>query len=149
MAKKVAEKVKEDAIIWREFTSAKGKKYEVGYLSEPGADQGGTGEATGKSDFGISCNWPVAAEPADWITTASSFKTTTAISRYKLHSNAAASGDNVGGYAYRLEFSNEEHYDYDFFDEEGDSYGCNTFSNTDHFIRYNSDKPTIAYIKGS
>jgi hypothetical protein len=146
MAKKVAVQVDEDAIIWKEFTSAKGKKYEVGYLSEPGPD-GGPGGQSRKSDFGIAVNWPVG--PNTWITTDSSFLATTGISRYKLHSNDAAPGNNVGGYAYRLEFSNEEHYDYNFFDEEGDSYRCNTFSNTDHFVRYNSDKPTIAYIKGS
>ncbi|MEV4666056.1 hypothetical protein AB0J85_29430 [Micromonospora echinofusca] len=147
MAKKVAVKVNEDAIVWKEFTSAKGKKYEVGYLGEPDADQGGSAAPEGKTDFGISCNWPVGAN--EWITTEASFKTTTAISRYKLHSNADMPGEEVGDYAYRLEFSNEEHYDYDFFDQEGDSYRCNTFSNTDHFVRYNSEKPTIAYIKGS
>ena len=126
MAKKVAVKVNEDAIVWKEFTSARGKKYEVGYLGESGADQGGSGAPMGKTDFGISCNWPVGGN--DWITTESSFKTTTAISRYKLHSNADMSGDNVGGYAYRLDFSNEEHYDYEFFDQEGDSYRCNTLA---------------------
>src|SRR4051794_7196849 len=147
MAKNSAVQVNENAIIWEEFTSAKGKKYEVGHLAEPGNANGGRpGQEVKKTDFGIACNWPVGDN--SWITTDADFHTTSAISRYKLHSNDAAAREDVGGYAYRLEFSNEEHYDYHFYDQEGDSYRCNTFSNTDHFVRYNSDRPTIAYVTG-
>jgi hypothetical protein len=149
MAKKAAANVSEDAIIWKEFTSAKGKTFEVGYLSEAEASgRGEPGGQAGKEDFGIACNWPVG--PDTWITNSSEFLATTGISRYKLHSNTAMAGNgDVGGYAYRLEFSNEQTYNYLFFDEEGDSYRCNTFSKSDHFVRYNSKKPTIAYISGS
>jgi hypothetical protein len=130
-----------DAIQWEEYVSEHGKKYEVGHLRDeipPGQDQAAMG-VLGKSAFGIAADWPVG--DSSWKYTDPSFRSVTAITRYALYAYE-------GAYKYILYFSNTEHYDYFFHDQTGDSYEVNTYRSGDHFVAYDSDKPTIAYISG-
>ena len=96
--------------------------------------------AVQKSDFGISVDWPVGDEA--WKSTTHAVKATAAITRYRLY-------ETTGLWSYRLEFTSTKTYDYAFFDATGDSYSVSTYLNGDHYVRYNSNKPTILYISST
>ena len=65
------------------------------------------------------------------------------ISRYKLHTSSSPFFDYV------LEFSNEENYNYRFFDKTGDSYAVDTYDQDNHYVQFSSKSTTIAFITGS
>ena len=133
-------------IVWKKFTSLKGKEFEIG--TSPEADTNnveveatnvGVVRASGSS-FGVDVNWPVASN--EWKDTTQEVREKAKIPRYNLY--------KAGGiYDYRLEFINEDTYHYHFHDEEGDSYSVNTWTTGSHFVRYNSTKPTILYVDGN
>jgi hypothetical protein len=153
-------------IQWEPFTTAKGRKYEVGRSQGGSAPANALGAANasgavnasglanvlaaeavaapiaagGKRDFGIAVSWAVG--DTQWKNTSPDVRERSAITRYKLY-------EYDGSWKYMLEFSNEEHYDYYFYDETGDKYEVNTFRNGDHYVRYDSDQPNIVFISGS
>lgn len=136
MDNKVADKA--ENIIWEEQLSSKGNKYYIGHLEQDDSSIKDTSD--GKEDFGITCDW-YPSEFETWKNTSPDFARITGIKSYSVN--------KYGGiYSYIINFKNTEHYDYTFFDETGDSYTCNTFRNGEHFVRYNSLKPRIVYIKG-
>lgn len=135
--------VDEAKIVWEQFTSEKGVKYEIGHLddsSEPFEVEGKLQSANGKSDFGVICNW-VPTLNKEWKMTDHEFSSTTGISQYSVNQRS-------GIYKYIIHFSNDLPYDYYFYDETGDSYRCNTYKMRDHWVRYNSSQPNIIFIKG-
>jgi hypothetical protein len=130
-------KVIEADIEWEDRVTDGGKKYQVGY-------QKGDGQLQTKTDlvlspFGIAVNWPVAGK--GWIAT-----TPTVQQRAKITECQLFEANTV--WRYSLNFVNTAHYNYFFYDETGDYYQVNTFRNGTHYVAYDSDKPTIAYIRG-
>lgn len=130
----------ESNIDWKTFTTEKGHKFEVGFPTGAVQQEQTQDAALTKTDFGISVIWPVG--DSSWKNTDSNTRTTAAITRYTLY-------QYDGFYKYMLYFTNTEHYDYYFYDETGDRYEVNTYRNGDHYVRYDSNKPEIIYIKGS
>ena len=63
------------------------------------------------------------------------------ISRYKLYTNNGLLWD------YKLEFTNTGGSDFDFMDEAGDVYNVFAILDGDHYVRYNSEKPTIVAVR--
>ncbi|EUC56774.1 hypothetical protein RSOL_196130, partial [Rhizoctonia solani AG-3 Rhs1AP] len=135
-------------IQWRKATTARGKKFEIGFLPndtpKPKPKPKPTYPLT-LPDFGIDMHWDVDRNGGEdnWKPTKPEIRDRAAITRYNLYDQKGET------YRYILQFTNTAHYDYYFFDESGDSYENNTYRNGDHFVRYNSDRPTIIYIKGS
>jgi len=133
------------SVEWETVTSKNGVTFKIGrekaesvrvlgVKSEVKSEKPAEGE-----DFGITVNWPVGG---GWTQTTEDVKTTAAITQYNI---AEVDGDT---YKYTLEFTNTDTYDYKFFDQTGDSYGVNTWQNRTHYVKYNSEKPTIVYISG-
>jgi|GEM_PF-4730510 len=129
-----------DNICWKEFESKNGKKYQVGCLEKGNLKEQISVNELAKADFGIAVNWPITN---GWMQATNNVANIASITRYNLSPNPNSY------YAYILYFTNTQHYDYYFHDETGDSYEVNTYVNSDHYVRYNSDKPTISYISGS
>jgi hypothetical protein len=126
-------------IVWEKRISANGKEYSIGYHKD--AEKLDT--SLEKTPFNTTANWPPVFSSAPWIVQTSAFIGLTGISRYALDQRSASL------YTYKLHFTNQVHYDYYFTDNSGDIYECNTFRNGDHYVRYNSDSPTIINISGS
>ena len=84
--------------------------------------------------------WPVADK---WVDLPREQEKLSGIDRYKLEKQSGSV------YDYRLSFVNNQTYDYHFYDETGDSYRVNTYSVGEHYVRYNSKKPTILFVTGS
>lgn len=95
----------------------------------------------GKTDFGIPVNWPVGSDV--WSPTTTDIRNVSGISEYKLYKQGP------GFYDYRLEIQNTQTYNYHFYDETGDSYQINTYRRGIHYVRYDSDHPTVVFITGS
>ncbi len=131
----------ESGIEWTDAVSEKGIPYQVGFRgsNQETVPADAAGEEA-KKDFGIAVAWPLTGN--NWTDTTAEVKSIAAIPRYSL-------GAYGGTWAYILYFSNTEHYDYYFYDKTGDSYQVNTYRNGDHYVRYNSSDPAIAFIKGS
>ena len=70
---------------------------------------------------------------------------TTGITRYNVYGKRVRSKV----YSYYVEFTNVENYDYYFVDETGDHYNVNCFRIGNHYVQYNSSKPTIVRVVGS
>lgn len=127
-------------IEWVKADSSEGKKFEVGIPAGSGPAPNApdtvavAGLFTRLNPFGITVNWTVDNGSETWNNTSDEVKKTTGITRYRLLSPN-------GFYRYRLEFTNVENYNYTFSDETGDTYGVNTWSNGDHSVRYDSQKP--------
>jgi hypothetical protein len=128
----------EEQIEWQDQVTPHGKKYQVGYLrSEAPRSE----RLTELKSFGISVNWPVMGSDS-WISTNEAVSSRAKITQYALYAYD-------GTWKYKLWFTNTEHYNYFFYDETGDYYQVNTFRNGNHYVRYNSESPTIVYITGS
>ncbi|KAF7323608.1 hypothetical protein MKEN_00581300 [Mycena kentingensis (nom. inval.)] len=122
--------------------SAKGREFTV---TRPVPEDVASIMADGKEDFGIGVNWP--AETAhQWHDTAQVVKDVAAITQYILTKTGP---DKDGDYTCELTFTNTKHYKYYFYDQTGDSYLCNTFTNGTHKVGYYSKKPDIIFITGS
>lgn len=142
MSNKTINDIDENSIRWEKFKSKKGEKYEVGYLKESNLSEEKKAEILTKSDFGIAVSWPVGDKT--WKSPNPDTQNIAAITNYTL-----CQQDKGEYYQYILWFINTEHYNYYFYDETGDYYQVNTFRNGQHYVRYNSLKPNIAYISGS
>ncbi|KAL9100766.1 MAG: hypothetical protein Q9163_003898 [Psora crenata] len=128
-------------IKYEKATSKVGAACEVGRpdVPEPPADEGRVGS---KANFHVSVTWPLRGD--DWIDTPQDIRVKTAIWRYKLHTSSNPFFDYV------LEISiTDDHYNYYFGDETGDSYNLNTWVAGDHLVHFNSKNPTIVSIAGS
>lgn len=98
--------------------------------------------STSPPDYGfVPVNWTVGND--DWIDTDQAVKDE-GVKRYKLYFNGHP---NV--YSYTLEFTNTKGWSYHFIDdaEKHDCYGVETWVNGDHWVKYNSDSPTIKFVK--
>ena len=89
-------------------------------------------------DFNLVINWPVGDNSAK--TTSSKVYDEAGISAYKLW-------EYNGFWKYILEFENNVNYNFEFTDEEGDTYGVSTAVHGWHYVRYDSGKPTIVRVK--
>lgn len=137
-------------VVWTEFTSSNGKRYQVGTV--PQDRSAGRGPAAGTWDedvtasgpkFGIALDWKVQpAGQSKWKNTTSDVEGRAKLTRFKI------TQDNGLVFKYQLEITNTDTYNYFFYDEEGDAYQINTFSKGDHWVNYNSEHPTIAYVRG-
>lgn len=130
-------------IYWKECTSKNGNKFEVGYLNEDDSLNNEMLRASSdtKNPFTMVVNWAL-TDPEVWTNTTNSERDESAITRYSVGKSSNPL------YSYHLRFTNLKHYDYYFVDETGDQYEVNCFSNSNHFVRYNSSNPTIVYVKG-
>jgi len=134
--------VDESTIIWKEFISKNGNKYEVGYLKKLNLeDDAASNKGLGKSDFGICVSWPVGTDR--YKNTTPKVDSVASISRYALYDQ------NGTIYKYILYFTNSQRYNYYFYDETGDHYQVNTFRDGNHYVRFNSNKPNITFFSGS
>ncbi|GJE85920.1 hypothetical protein PsYK624_020000 [Phanerochaete sordida] len=127
-----------DGIRWMRATSRKGIEYEIG-VPVKAANDVGEPHSHGP-DFGMTVLWSVANT---WIDLPRDQMVKSGIERYNLSTQSGSF------YDYRLTFANNQTYDFHFWDETGDSYRVNTFSIGEHYVRFNSDKPTIVYVTGS
>lgn len=139
----------DSSIQWETVTRKDGVPYRVGWKKIDCAEEENVvaakvGNSKAKEDFGIAVNWPV---DRNWVDLSADDADTTGISSYQLWKS------NSILYTYTLHIVNDVHddyhYNYDFFDETGDSYSLNTYTNGDHYVQYNSAKPTITYVRGS
>lgn len=132
---KVLSALDQTCVHWEPVTSKHGKPFEIGkpVLKNDIA-------VMDKQDFGIDVNWPVGDTTWKYLSQADA--ATTGITRYRLYPSTS------DDYAYELDFTNTEHYDYQFWDQTGDYYGVNTFRDGDHYVRYDSNLPKIVYIRG-
>ncbi|KAF8890167.1 hypothetical protein BD779DRAFT_1438826, partial [Infundibulicybe gibba] len=87
---------------------------------------------------GIFVHWPVGN--ATWKPSGPGVEAATGVSRYKLVRTPGSPWD------YRLDFTNVWGWFFVFADESGDDYQVNALVKGDHYVRYNSDKPTIVYV---
>ncbi|KAL3587886.1 hypothetical protein FPOAC2_13785 [Fusarium poae] len=132
---------------WHTAHSAHGKEYQFAY---DGPQQPSIQPRTGsliqprmtREPFDITVNW-VPTYDADWEPASDEVKSRAAITERRV------ARFNGTYYSYIIEFVNTEHYNYHFWDETGDSYSVNTFTNGHHYVRYNSEKPTIISISGT
>ncbi|KAK0515735.1 hypothetical protein JMJ35_001769 [Cladonia borealis] len=136
---------------WQEATSKNGKAYRVDKQEPIGTEKGKDKPALmEKKPFSIDVYWPVTK---DWVDTTEEVKKVAAITRYKLIRHPPPPPpppEKPPPYSpeYTLWFTNTEHYHYYFTDETNDTYDNNTFVNHDHWIQYDSQKPTIVKITG-
>lgn len=135
------------SIRWRKATSQNGKPYEIGVALTSIEAQSEIHQTTGqdfarkeKTEFSIFVEWPVGESL--WTTTSNEVQDIAAITEYKLY-------EYNGFWKYVLHFKNTLTYDYQFKDESGGLYRCDTFVTGDHYIRYDSDKPTITKVMGN
>ncbi|KAF9256754.1 hypothetical protein L218DRAFT_175488 [Marasmius fiardii PR-910] len=87
----------------------------------------------------VPVNWKVGDDK--WIATDQAVEDE-GISQYQLYFNGHP---NV--YDYTLEFTNTKGWSYHFIDDTQDCYGCDTWRDCDHYIKYNSAQPTIKFVK--
>lgn len=87
----------------------------------------------------IPVNWPVGDDK--WIDTDQSVKDE-GISRYCLYFNGHPNVDS-----YTLEFTNTKGWSFHFIDDTKDVYSIDTVWNSDHWLKYNSEQPTIKFVK--
>lgn len=139
-------------IKWESFVTPGGKKYEVGHLdvAKPTLVEGlsvtgptsASTKAESESDSPLSydVNWPVGTETAKSLS--GSIKDDGHLEEYELYKQTG-----LVIYDYILYFHNfSTHYDYTFTDESKDTYLCITASDGWHYVKYNSDKPTIKKV---
>ncbi|ETS80702.1 hypothetical protein PFICI_08231 [Pestalotiopsis fici W106-1] len=122
-------------------TSDKNNSYAVGYpvgLVPKPLDPDSPGIAL--PPFVVEVDWPVDNE---WHQTSQDFANETGITAYQVGTSYSPF------YIYFVEIVTNEHYNYKFYDQTGESYDLDVFVDGDHVIRYNSQQPTIGQISGS
>jgi len=131
----------DNSIEWKTATSQNGVSFSVGReKTESVTEEKTEAAATSLKDFGIVVNWPVG--DGSWKDTTGEVKKVTGITRYRLWAVESFP------FRYELGFTDTMRYNYSFSDEAGNVYQVNTWTTGDHFIRYNSEKPTIVFISG-
>jgi len=81
--------------------------------------------------------WPVGNQ--DWKPTTLGVQTSVNILRYRLY-------ENSGVYSYVLEFTNNRHWLFHFWDQTNEVYEVETYRNGDHYLRYSSRSPAIHFV---
>jgi len=139
-------------IQWKDATSEKGVKFKIGTLKPldsdvawgneaniPGPTKGHTSAIVTHDEDGI--YWPVST--AVWEKPAQRIQDKFDIEWYYLTKYKGF------WYDYVLHIENSQNWSYTFYDETGDGYGLTTWRTGDHWVCYDSDKPTIRRIKGT
>jgi len=134
-------------IEWTKATSKNGVPFEVGFVGIKKTDSKVTVKDN-REDFTratsphFPINWPVGDDTWKWT---SGELNRDWISRYKLHDNRPSI------YDYRLDITSvaSRSVTYVFTDETFDSYSFKVNSEGDHYVRYNSDRPTIVGVNVS
>ncbi|KAF9262690.1 hypothetical protein L218DRAFT_1000569 [Marasmius fiardii PR-910] len=156
-----------NGLVWKRCKSAGGKDFEFG-LKESDLKQAIEAHATKSpssppiaSDLQIPVTAAVqkaAADPEDqgwipvnwkvgeavWIDTDQATKDE-GVSQYQLWKSTAYPSSEF--YAYMLWFTNTKGWCFHFLDDTHDCYNCSTIRNGEHYIKYNSDEPTIKFVK--
>ena len=125
-------------IVWKEMKSENGATFEVGVQASGAAARGIDEGEPDRPREGppIAVDWPVGDDTWKDVDTGAK-----GITRYKLHSNSPSI------WKYRLDFSNVRTGTFVFFDESGDGYKVATYQIGDHYVRYNSPRPTIKWVQ--
>lgn len=135
-----------DDIQWIKGASQNGAPFEFGIRKSDYSPeiQKKVEEALGDKDKAPTGTPPM---PVNWPVGDDNWKPTTGdvsgyINRYKLHANH-------GGifYDYQLDFTAKETGTYVFWDESKDYYKVTVILPGDHYVRYNSGRPTINYVE--
>lgn len=127
----------DDSIQWMTATSKNGVPFEFGVRKDAEVPES---RASGEP---IESGSPI---PVYWEVGNDTWKSTTGevlgrgIRRYRLYPNGPV-------YSYILEFTNTQGYSFTFWDESEDYYKVTTIINGNHYVKYNSDKPTIIYVQ--
>lgn len=141
-------------VVWTKATTKNGQSYAVG-VGKASTDikselQAGLSEfggpvlkpAHGEPEaFSIGVNWPVADA---FVATSTEVYDVAGISKYELKKNAW-----WNYYDYCLWIDNNVNYTYSFQDETGDVYKLTTLIHGEHYVQYDSKKPTIIKVSGS
>lgn len=122
-------------IVWKEMKSENGATFEVGVKVSGAATDEGEPDRP-RDGPPIAVDWPVGDDTWKDVDTGAK-----GITRYKLHSNSPSI------WKYRLDFSNVRTGPFVFFDESGDGYKVSTYQIGDHYVRYNSPRPTIKWVQ--
>jgi len=135
--------VDNDGIEWTKATSKNGVPFEVGIkrtnLKATAKDH--REDFTQATSPFFRVNWPVGDDTWKWT---SGKLNRDWISRYKLHDNRPSI------YDYRLDITSVARpVTYKFMDETYDTYSLSVFLEGDHYVRYNSEKPTIVGVNVS
>ena len=142
----------DSAIQWTQATSMKGVPFEVGFDKGDVAEAEG-GDAKESGPQALVANNAAMANAATrdisvkWFVEGNVWKDISGdlsvyLSRYKLD---IASGNII--YNWRLDITNKLSGLYRFFDETGDYYDIQCNKNRDHYVKFNSDKPTIVLVR--
>ena len=140
-----------NSIAWTKAVSTKGKIFEVGVKKSKGDRDDGASASTlllHVISFWIPAErlvGPIQSVMVDWETNTSgnptaSVQEKTGIVFYSLQDN------NPSAYDWRLDITTNRKYDYYFVDAEGDKYEINVYEAGSHYVRYNSNNPTIVKI---
>ncbi|KAI0089579.1 hypothetical protein BDY19DRAFT_942970 [Irpex rosettiformis] len=138
--------INEDSIQWTQAKSKNGVPFEIGVVKDA------VGEAAQfeaiktlglnvqpRIDAHILVNWPVNGDV--WVTTQPGSQAASYISRYKLDINHWSPI-----WDWKLEFTNIVNGRFQFIDETEDEYRVDCERLGDHYVRYNSARPTIRQI---
>jgi len=140
----------DDGIEWTQAISQNGRRFEIGIKKSEHSKERPSEVATeeenqvlmtdpqGRASDWTKVNWRVGDDT--WNDTTGSISSI--ITRYKLYYNGFP---NI--YSYTLEFSNKLYSEFFFMDESGDKYQVVTWRDGDHWLKYNSDKPTIVSVR--
>lgn len=131
---------------WEELKSDKGNEYRVkasdyNIAEKPTGEEANSAAASGPKFSNVPVRWTVGSSGAP----SSDVQNQTAITWYKLKK-----AEWWSPFQYKLTINCNDTYDYDFKDEEPDSYRVNVLQNSgSHSVEYRSDAPTIVSISGS
>ena len=139
----VAPAPKDEELVWEKFETAGGKTFSVGRPAGESTKPAFSIAASGVK-FNLPVDWPAKENDVagQWKNTPADFANVSRITRYNLYFN------DGGFWDWRLDFTNEDTYDYYFRDEEGDVYTVRTWSKGDHYVRFDSKKPKIVNVSG-
>jgi hypothetical protein len=129
---------------WEDLKSNQGENYRVKASEYDIADRpfGPEDEpAASGPPFNVQVNWPVGSEGAP----SEEVQDKTAITYYKLEKAPWYSL-----FKYKLTIITQDTYNYNFYDQEPDSYNLNIWQTAgSHTVEFNSKNPTITSITGS
>lgn len=131
---------------WEELTASNGDKYRVkasdyNIADVPTGEEANVVAASGPDFDNVEVNWVVGTEGAP----SADVQNKTAITWYKL-----AKAEWYSPFQYKLTINVKDTYNYEFTDQEPDTYKLNVWlNNGTHEVEYRSDRPTIVKIKGT
>ena len=137
--------IDQGAIEWRQARSKKGVVFEIGVAKNAtgGAAKSEVTQTAAdiqpRYDAHILVNWPVTGDT--WVPTLPGSQVESYISRYMLTTSTW-----LPIYDWKLEFTNIVNGRFQFIDETEDEYQVDCERIGDHYVRYNSERPTIRQI---